>query len=100
MEQANPYNPDYQLIDRASIAVNDFMQGLSVFEGQLQNDVCSMSIERIILEMPFELEVKTGSNGDIVLGSSPPTQKIETTFMPVFHRIKMNIEVIHKSDEE
>jgi hypothetical protein len=100
MALANQYNPEYHLIDKASIAVSDFMQGLSDFEGQLQNDVCSMSIERILLDMPFELEVKTGSRGDIVLGSSPPTQKIETSFMPVFHRIKMNIEVTHKSDEE
>jgi hypothetical protein len=100
MALANQYNPDYQLIDKASLAVNDFMQGLSAFEGEIENDVCKMSIERIILDMPFELEVKTDSSGDIVLGSCPPTQKIETSFMPVFHRIKMNIEVTHKSDEE
>ena len=100
MTQENPYNPDYQVIDRAFLSVSQFMASLGDFEGQIQNEVNSLSIEAIKIEMPFELDLKTDSNDHLVLGSSPPTQKIETSFMPVFHKIKMNIEVIQKGDEE
>ena len=30
-------------------------------------------------------------SGEMVLGSAPPTQTVETSFMPVFHQLKVNI---------
>lgn len=99
MKIRNPYNPDYKIIDRALLPVSQFMAALGDIQGEIRNEVSSMSIENIKIEMPFEMDIKNDDNDNLVLSSSPPTQKIETSFMPVFHKIKLNIEILQSDDE-
>lgn len=51
----------------------------------------SMWVERLEIELPFEMDVLVGSDGRVRLAGSPPTQYTETTFMPVFHKIKLAV---------
>jgi hypothetical protein len=94
------YTPDYKLIDTALMPINEMMFALSEIQGEMKNEICSMSVESMLIEMPFELDIINDMEGNITLGSSPPTQKFETSFMPVFHKIKLNIEVIETEMNE
>ena len=46
----------------------------------------------IKLNLPIELQIEVDEDtGKVELGTAPPTQQIETTFMPVFHQLKLTI---------
>jgi hypothetical protein len=47
----------------------------------------ALSIEQIRLDLPVEFLVQVDSNGKLRVLGSPPTQRTETTFLPVFHRM-------------
>lgn len=51
----------------------------------------AMTIEQIRLDMPIELRVGVDNEGTVHLKGAPPTQRLETTIMPVFHRMKLRI---------
>ncbi|NET56056.1 MAG: hypothetical protein F6K47_07750 [Symploca sp. SIO2E6] len=53
----------------------------------------TMHIEAMKLEMPLELRIQADATGNLSLNGSAPTQTIETTIMPVFHRLKLGVEV-------
>jgi hypothetical protein len=94
MENADPSLPDYDVMDQALFPMGQLLVSISEIQGELKDDICSMSIESVKIEMPFELDVRVDSNGRLVVGGSPPTQQLETTFMPVFHKMKVNIQVL------
>lgn len=50
-----------------------------------------MTIDRIKLTLPVELRVVVAEDGSIHLKGSPPTQRTETTIMPVFHRLQLEV---------
>ncbi|BAZ11125.1 hypothetical protein NIES4071_29510 [Calothrix sp. NIES-4071] len=51
----------------------------------------SLSVESIKIDMPVEIRVSFDDNGEVALKGSAPTQRTETTILPVFHRIKIQI---------
>ncbi|MBD2206940.1 hypothetical protein H6G33_31185 [Calothrix sp. FACHB-1219] len=51
----------------------------------------TMSIEQITIQMPIEMRIETQENGEVTVKSSAPTQNIETTIMPVFHRLQLRV---------
>ncbi|NER30146.1 MAG: hypothetical protein F6J89_21625 [Symploca sp. SIO1C4] len=53
----------------------------------------TMHVEAVKLEMPLELGVQADETGKLSLNGSAPTQTVETTIMPVFHRLKLRVEV-------
>ena len=53
----------------------------------------TMHVEAVKLEMPLELRVQADETGKVSLNGSAPTQTTQTTIMPVFHRIKLRLEV-------
>jgi hypothetical protein len=55
----------------------------------------AMTIEQIRLDMPIELRVGVDNDGTVHLKGAPPTQRTETTIMPVFHRMKLRITQYH-----
>ena len=55
----------------------------------------TMHVEAVKLEMPLEFRVQADETGKLSLNGSAPTQTTETTIMPVFHRIKLRLEVDH-----
>lgn len=94
MENPDQNQPDYNVMDHALFPVGQLLVNISEIQGELKDDISSMSIESLKIEMPFELDVRIDANGRLVLGGSPPTQQLETSFMPVFHKMKVNIEVL------
>jgi hypothetical protein len=51
----------------------------------------SLSVESIKIDMPVEIRVDVDDNGKVTLRGSAPTQRTETTILPVFHRVKIEI---------
>ena len=49
-------------------------------------------VSEIKLDLPFELDLLEES-GAWQLDAAPPTQKIETTVMPVWHRVRLTVAV-------
>ncbi len=48
-------------------------------------------VTEMTVNMPIEMEVHIDDQGGMTIGSAPPTQKIETTFMPVFQNARLTI---------
>ena len=90
----------YDLLDKAVLPISRMMECVSDVEGIISGEDSgfSMSIEKIVIDLPAEFDVIT-DEGRLVLGATPPTQKIETTFMPVFHRLKVTIASIAHDNE-
>jgi hypothetical protein len=51
-----------------------------------------MDVRALQLELPVELSVGHDEAGRLAVYASPPTQRVATTFLPVFHRMALRIE--------
>jgi hypothetical protein len=51
----------------------------------------TMSLTRLIVESPIELQSHVQPDGTVALAVAPPRQPMETTVMPVLHRIRINV---------
>lgn len=51
----------------------------------------NLAMHSTTLSMPVEIEVINNEDGSLVINSAPPTQQIETTFMPVLHQMKVKV---------
>ena len=56
----------------------------------------AMMIEKVKVEMPVEFQVLVEDDETTTLKSNAPTQSTETTIMPVFHRMKLTVELDDK----
>jgi hypothetical protein len=54
--------------------------------------VDELRLDRLIVEMPIELQTRTGADGSVVLAVAPPRQAASTTVMPVLHRLRLVVE--------
>jgi hypothetical protein len=48
-----------------------------------------MRLARAAIDTPIELDVLVGDDGGVSIVGAPPTQHVETTYMPVFHHIDL-----------
>jgi hypothetical protein len=48
-------------------------------------------VEQVEIDMPVEIRVEVNEQGQVRLTGSPPTQRTETTILPVFHQMKLRI---------
>ncbi|MEL6440786.1 MAG: hypothetical protein AAFQ80_16210 [Cyanobacteria bacterium J06621_8] len=53
----------------------------------------TMAIEKVTVDMPVEFKVLVDDDGQASLKSNAPTQSTETSIMPVFHRLKLTVEL-------
>lgn len=85
----NSENP----VDEVLMQFSEMIDILSDYEKQRVDPETGqvMTIEEIKLNYPIELKVTTDSEEKVTIKSSPPTQRTETTILPVFHQIKMRI---------
>ncbi|MCA9707538.1 MAG: hypothetical protein KDK70_16920 [Myxococcales bacterium] len=51
----------------------------------------AMTVESLTLELPLELALDVDERGGLRVRGAPPTQRTETTFMPVQHRLRVRI---------
>jgi hypothetical protein len=56
-----------------------------------EDDIASMSVEEVLVTMPVELEINIDESAHVVVGGAPPTQRTETSVMPVFHRLTLRL---------
>jgi hypothetical protein len=95
----NPADRDYTLLDQELLPFAEVVHALAEIEGVVGDDQwgMKMSVEEIEIDMPLEFDIMTDENGNVVLGGAPPTQTIETSFMPVFHRVKVGIKILSEA---
>jgi hypothetical protein len=97
--RVTPADPDYTLIDQRLLPIAEVIYALSEIDGAVGEEGWGkMMVDEIEIDMPMELDIMTDDNGHIVLGGSPPTQTIETSFMPVFHRVKLGIKILSEAE--
>ena len=60
----------------------------------------SGTIERLTIALPIELDVGQSPDGSIKLGASPPTQRIETSILPVFHHLEVTLAADSDTDSD
>lgn len=53
----------------------------------------ALRLDRVVVDMPLELQTRTAQSGEVTLETSPPRQALATTVMPVLHRIRLVVEV-------
>ena len=51
----------------------------------------TISLTRLVVDAPIELQSRTHADGTVALEVAPPRQTMETTVMPVLHRIRINV---------
>ncbi len=51
----------------------------------------AMTLDEARLDLPIELAVRIDDDGTVRVEASPPLQQIETTVLPVFHRMKLRV---------
>lgn len=73
------------------VPVSEFIRAQTDLD--LEEEDGAVCIERIELTMPIELATRTEKDGRIALAVAPPTQRLETTVLPVFHTFSLTLEV-------
>lgn len=53
-----------------------------------------LRVIELIVESPVEMAIRADERGVVELVAAPPRQAMETTVMPVLHRIRLHVEVV------
>jgi hypothetical protein len=59
----------------------------------------AMIITALSLDIPIELRAVSGE-GQLQIWASPPTQRVKTTFLPIFHRMSVRITLNEETDTQ
>ena len=89
---ANTSQPNQQTLHSPLAEVVEQLTGWDEILADPQTG-STMHVEAVKLEMPLELRIQADQTGKLSLNGSAPTQTTETTIMPVFHRLKLRVEV-------
>lgn len=89
---------EYDKIDEALHPFSVLIKGLTDMALDPEEEFAfqHLKAEHIEVDIPVELEILVDENGEVTIGSAPPTQQIETTFMPVIHRMRVKITDLKK----
>lgn len=70
-----------------------FVQGLADHSLQVADPITgqSLTVDEMKLNLPIEIRVEVDDAGIVTLKGSPPTQRTETTILPVFHQMQLRI---------
>lgn len=79
--------------DDALIPISEMIGNMTQFIGQSGDPEIGQvyTVEQLNFDLPIELQIEIDEEGRLTLKAAPPTQKIETTVMPVFHQIKLSV---------
>jgi hypothetical protein len=50
------------------------------------------AVRSLSIDLPVELSVERDGDDRLAVLASPPTQRVTTSFLPVFHRMSLRIE--------
>jgi hypothetical protein len=51
----------------------------------------AIQLTAIKLDLPIELTIGVTDMGSVAMAAAPPTQHVRTSYMPVFHRIRISV---------
>lgn len=68
-----------------------FVEGLADLDLDTAEESGGLLVEEVRLELPVELRVEVDEHGQVRVSGAPPTQHVETTVMPVFHRMSLRV---------
>lgn len=82
--------------DRAATlpTLSEFVRTLIVHDSSGAPGLGVMEVERLDVDLPVEMDVTALADTVARVGVGPPTQWVETTVMPVFHRLRLTVEAI------
>ena len=88
-------------LDIGIAPISEFVEEMVNVSGDLISKEygVQMVMENMRVSTPVEIDMVMNEQGEMLLGSIPPSQTIETSIMPVFHKIKLNIS-IDRHDEK
>lgn len=93
-EEPAPAGEPARPFDESLLHFSAFVESLTADIGGRvtdEDDIASMSVEEVLVTMPVELEINIDENAHVVVGGAPPTQRTETSVMPVFHRLTLRL---------
>lgn len=93
-ETEPPATRDDSWVDEALAPFGVFVDAMSVATTAAvagSEYVPSFWVEKLEIELPFEMDVLVDPDRRVRLAGGPPTQYTDTTFLPVFHRIKLSV---------
>jgi len=73
-------------------ALADFIRTMAALDATGEGTGGVVVVTGVELDLPVELEVRIGDDGRPRIGASPPTQIVETSVMPVLHRLAVRID--------
>ena len=71
--------------------LGDFVSGLVDLDLEVRGEGLVVTVEELALEMPIEVGIAVADDGRVALAAAPPTQRIETSILPVFHQLRVRI---------
>jgi hypothetical protein len=51
----------------------------------------ALTVDSLSFDLPFEMDVRPDAWGRLRVDAAPPTQELETSTLPVFHRLVVRI---------
>lgn len=82
-------------MDEDFISLSKFIDNMTSLDYYMSNSYMdteiAMQIEEVITETPCQLNIELDDNNNVKIGVIPPMYYVETSFMPVFHKIKLKI---------
>lgn len=89
---------EYAVIDPGLSPLFRFISDFTLLEGMIDGpEGLSMSVEKMTLSMPIDLDIVSNNDGTVTLGGSTPSMYAPVGLMPVFHHIRMTI---HQDDNQ
>lgn len=81
-------------IDEAMMSLSDMVQEfIAPFQQDTDKELdVSNSLTRLTLDMPVQIQVAKGPDGNVLFGITPPLYSIDTSFNPIFHQIRFTCE--------
>ena len=84
-EQFEELDPLMPLADLIHVLTDYEKQRMNPETGQV------LIVEQIKVDMPIELRVSVDDAGQVTLKGAAPTQRTETTVLPIFHQMQLRI---------
>ena len=84
-EQFEELDPLMPLADLIHVLTDYEKQRINPETGQV------LTVEQIKVDMPIELRVSVDDAGQVTLKGAAPTQRTETTVLPIFHQMQLRI---------
>ena len=79
-------------MDEAFLPFSAMITKIAAFEGSILDEEKGIQsyIQRFEIETPVELDVVKDEQGNLMIGIVPPLYRVETTYEPSYHNIRIN----------